>query len=107
MKKVEMQQEDSSQSVKYHPLTIIVPASVILQWVDKDRLKVMIFWGNSEHVSDTSRKERTVNNWDDLRAKLRGLDVDDPQTGHTVVVTSYQTWAKRTTKSNNIPGRVS
>jgi SNF2 family DNA or RNA helicase len=85
--------------MKYRPSIIIVPASVIMQWVDqidhffKQKRNVMIFWGSSEHVSDTSRKERTVNNWDALRTNLGGLDVDDPETGCTVVITSYQTWA--------------
>lgn len=106
--KAPTQVQDYTQSMIYHPLTIIVPASVILHWVDqidhffKHKLTVMIFWGSSEN-GDTSWKERTVNTMTDLRSKLGGLDVDDPRTGCTVVVTSYQTWTKRTTKSNKVP----
>lgn len=70
------QVQDHNKSEKYRPLIIVAPASVILQWFEqidhffKHKLKVIIFWGNSEHVSETSRKERTVNNWDALRTKL-------------------------------------
>lgn len=58
-----------------------------------------IFWGSSEHTSDSSRKERTVNTWAELCTKLDGLDLENPETAYTVVITSYQTWASRTTKS--------
>ncbi|KAJ5891604.1 SNF2-related protein [Penicillium subrubescens] len=99
MRKAQTHGQERTQRVKYRPSIIIVLASVIMQWVDqidhllKQKRNVMIFWGNSEHVSDTSRKERTVKYWDARRTNLGGLDVDDPETGCTVVITSYQTWA--------------
>ncbi|OOQ89168.1 hypothetical protein PEBR_10898 [Penicillium brasilianum] len=62
-------QAEADERTKFRPTLIVVPASVLLQWVDqidgffKHKLKVMIFWGSSEHTSDSSRKERTINSW--------------------------------------------
>ncbi len=61
------------------------------------QLKVIIFWRSAEHASQSSRKARTVNTFAALSSRLNALKTDDMTTGHTVVITSYQTWATRTT----------
>lgn len=60
---------------------------------------MLIVWGSSDHVSDHSRKARTIDSRDKVRTKvLQDLDSNDLETGFTVVISSYQTWAQRTTQ---------
>lgn len=95
--------DNSCERTKYRASLIVVPARVLLQWVAQieqffgTQFNILIFWGNPSHVSDPTRKERTVDSLDALHERLKSLDPADPKTAYTLVLSSYDTMRKRTT----------
>lgn len=61
-------------------------------------LNLLVFHGQTQHISDPRRKRCTVNNLSDLKARNRALDPNEVSTARTVGVSSYTTWSKRTIK---------
>lgn len=50
-----------------------------------------------KHTSNTKRSNAIIDNVEELRQWLKGLDPEDPKTAHSVIRTSYQTWWERAT----------
>ncbi|KAL4777955.1 SNF2 family N-terminal domain-containing protein [Aspergillus varians] len=85
------------------PTLILCPSGLIDTWLTEitrrfgDAFKVLLFHGNSIHTGDFKRKNLIVDNVDALRTKLKALGPKDPATSRTLVLSSYTTWASRTT----------
>lgn len=96
------------QRQKFRPSLIVVPASVVLQRVEqidhlfKGKLRVMIFRSWRQNIRNNAQAARTINNWSELRSELNSLGKTSPESGYTVVITSYHTWTRRTTISNKV-----
>ncbi|KAJ5883519.1 SNF2-related protein [Penicillium subrubescens] len=94
-------QEDKEELIPYHASLILVPARVIIQWVGQvdrffgNQFRVLIFWGDPDHIGDAERKERTIGSLDDLLDKLHNLAPEDPKSAYTLVISSYDTFRVR------------
>ncbi|KAJ6112271.1 Helicase C-terminal [Penicillium sp. IBT 18751x] len=69
-----------------------------------DALTLILFFGSSSRTGDHHRKAKTVGTLADLKSALDSLDPTNPTTGTTVVLSSYQTWARRTTQEVDSEG---
>jgi SNF2 family DNA or RNA helicase len=93
---------DATRSA-FAPSLILVPNALVDTWVTEierhfgDALRLILFFGQSSRTGAGRRKDQTVSKLADLQSKLAGLDPKDPTTGATVIISSYQTWARRTT----------
>ncbi|KAJ6112328.1 Helicase C-terminal [Penicillium sp. IBT 18751x] len=82
---------------------ILVPNALVDTWMTEidrhfgDALTVFLFFGSSTRTSHSRRKEQTISKASELKKALRALDPHAPSTGLTIVLSSYQTWARRTT----------
>jgi hypothetical protein len=56
-----------------------------------DALRLILFFGVSTRTGAGRRKAQTVGKLTDLKSKLAEVDPKDPNTGITVVLSSYQT----------------
>lgn len=90
-------------SGEFKPTLILCPPSVIDTWFDEWQLRfqdifnVRLFHGSRKHTSNVRRANAIIDNIDELRPWLEVLDRTDPNTARTIILSSYQTWAKRTT----------
>jgi SNF2 family DNA or RNA helicase len=88
----------------FAPSLILVPNALVDTWVTEierhfgDALRLILFFGQSTRTGAGRRKEQTISKLADLKSKLAGLNPKDPKTGVTVIISSYQTWARRTTQ---------
>ncbi|KAL2801512.1 P-loop containing nucleoside triphosphate hydrolase protein, partial [Aspergillus granulosus] len=90
-----------SETGRWGPTLIIAPTTVIPVWIREathrfgDDLTLKLFYWSSEHATDKTVKNLTINDRD-LILFLEKLDWKDPQTSRTIVLTSYETWSART-----------
>lgn len=93
----------SSVSIKesYLPTLVVVPANLIHEWKVARRfgaaLHLRVFYGSKDTTANRDGKELVLSDVDALRAWHQGLDTKSSGTGRSVVLTTYETWAKRTT----------
>jgi hypothetical protein len=94
----------------FAPSLILVPNALVDTWITEidrhfgDALTLILFFGSSTRTGDRRRKALTVSKVTDLQSTLHGLDPSNPATGTTVVLSSYQTWARRTTREVDLEG---
>lgn len=100
---------DSQTEHQLRSILIVVPASVLLQWVDQTHhffQDLIIFWGSSTSwVIPRVRKARSSGRTTNLSAV--GVKSARPDTGFAIVITFYQIRAKRTTGSLRWPSHLS
>lgn len=88
----------------FAPTLVLVPNTPVDTWITEidrhfgDALTLIIFFGSSSRTGDYYRNTLTVSKLEDLQAALRRLDSKNAATGTTVVLSSYQMWACRTTR---------
>ncbi|KAJ5162548.1 Helicase C-terminal [Penicillium capsulatum] len=103
--------ESQETSRTFTPSLILVPNALMDTWITEidrhfgDALTLIIFFGSSNRTGDQHRKSQTISRIEDLQAALARLDPSDPATGTTVVLSSYQTWARRTTREVDREGK--
>jgi SNF2 family DNA or RNA helicase len=96
----------------FAPSLMLAPSALVDTWVTEierhfgDALKLILFSGSSTRTGDRRRKAQTVGKLTDLKSKLAELDPKDPNAGITVVLSSYQTWARRTTRLVDLEGNI-
>ncbi|KAJ6089266.1 Helicase C-terminal [Penicillium canescens] len=94
----------------FAPSLILVPNALVDTWVTEidrhfgDALTLVLLFGSSTRTGDRRRKALTISKLTDLQSTLDGLDPSNPATGTTVVLSSYQTWARRTTRVVDLEG---
>lgn len=89
----------------FHPSLIIVPPSLLeTSWYPEietrfgNALHLRVFYGDSRTTSNQSGKEALLTNLTDLTEWYDSLDFASVRTAKTIVLTSYETWARRTTR---------
>ncbi|KAL4981348.1 P-loop containing nucleoside triphosphate hydrolase protein [Aspergillus falconensis] len=88
----------------YRPTLILCPAGLVDTWFLEistrfgTLLPVRIFHRDREHTSDERRKELVINTVDELNRFCSQLKADDLDTAKTIILSSYSTWSKRTTR---------
>src|SRR4051794_10765060 len=86
------------------PTLILVPNALINTWITEvekhfgDSLMLIIFFD-----SNTGDRRRKLV---ELQKTLDKLDLTVPSTGTTVILWSYQTWARRTTREIDLEQRM-
>jgi SNF2 family DNA or RNA helicase len=86
------------------PTLILVPNALIDTWITEvekhfgDSLTLIIFFD-----SNTGDRRRKLV---ELQKPLDKLDLTVPSTGTTVILSSYQTWARRTTREIDLEQRM-
>ncbi|KGO38096.1 Helicase, C-terminal [Penicillium expansum] len=87
----------------FAPSLILVPNALVDTWTSEidrhfgDALQLIVFFGSTTRTSDRRRKSQIVGTLEELHNHLNQLHSSDSITGLTVVLSSYQTWARRTT----------
>jgi hypothetical protein len=82
----------------------MVPKALIGTWITEvekhfgDSLTLIIFFDSSTRTGDRRRKRLTASKLVELQKTLDNIDLTVPSTGTTVILSSYQTWARRTTR---------
>ncbi|KAL4798953.1 P-loop containing nucleoside triphosphate hydrolase protein [Aspergillus venezuelensis] len=84
----------------FKPTLIVVPAVLIDSWYTEisttfgQHIKLRLFHSRQAHVAGDKR-QITIDTVEELQSWIAGLS-EDRETGRTVVLTSYNTWSKRT-----------
>jgi hypothetical protein len=95
----------------FAPSLVLVPNALVDTWtseIDKhfgDALQLILFFGSTTRTSDRRRKTQIVATLEELYKTLNKLSSSDSLTGRTIVLSSYQTWARRTTYEVDADGK--
>lgn len=87
----------------YRPSLILVPSALIDTWlleIDRhfgDALTVRLFYSTKSRTGDSERKLVMLESLDELNTFLGCCPTDQVSSARTVVLSSYNTWATRTT----------
>ncbi|TGO10789.1 hypothetical protein BTUL_0125g00020 [Botrytis tulipae] len=92
---------DKDPSAVYRPTLVLCPSSLINVHIKdierfEGKLNVKIFWGNGKGIPPnwTSNVLSDLNQLEDFVEKL---DPKNPETAKVVILSTYSTWARRTT----------
>ncbi|OQD80065.1 hypothetical protein PENSOL_c279G03716, partial [Penicillium solitum] len=87
----------------YRPTLILVPSALIDTWLLEierhfgDALTVRLFYGAKSRTGDSERKLMLLESLGEVQAFLGRCPTDQASSARTVILSSYNTWATRTT----------
>ncbi|KAF9893927.1 hypothetical protein FE257_008898 [Aspergillus nanangensis] len=88
----------------YQPTLILTPAGVVDTWASEildrfgDAFNLIIFHGKESQTKSAKLKTLIVENLTTLQIRLSKLDNKNIRTARTIVLSSYSTWAERSTE---------
>ena len=87
----------------YRPTLVLVPSALIDTWLLEierhfgDALTVRLFYGAKSRTGDSERKLMLLESLGEVRKFLGRCPADQASSARTVILSSYNTWATRTT----------
>ncbi|KAL4958616.1 uncharacterized protein BDV14DRAFT_206514, partial [Aspergillus stella-maris] len=100
----------TKDAAPFQPTLVLCPPAVIDTWYDewakrfKEIFTLRLFHGSRKHTSNVRRQELIIDEVTELQQWMGALDATDPRTARTIVLSSYQTWSKRTTSEGEDDG---